>query len=125
MGGFHADLLSDPIQIVKGRIQAPTKPGLGADLNEDLARENPYQGNRLHLEMLDSRIWTGVYLPGTNIQTGTNTGTNTSDKTGIKLGEVSKGPIARQPLKPRQPSLYTWIGRQIYPRIPDHGCIGV
>lgn len=70
MGGFHADLLSDPIQIVKGRIQAPTRPGLGADLNEALARENPYQGGPLHLEMLDKRIWTGVTLPGTN--TGIN-----------------------------------------------------
>ena len=66
MDGFHADLLSDPIQVIEGRIQAPTKPGLGADLNEDLARENPYQGDMLHLEMLDRRIWTGVTLPGTN-----------------------------------------------------------
>ena len=66
MGGFHADLLSDPIEIIKGRIQAPTRPGLGADLNEDLARENPYMGDLLHLEMLDRRIWTGVKKPGPN-----------------------------------------------------------
>ena len=69
MDGFHADLLTDPIQIAKGRIQAPTKPGLGADLNEDFARENPYQGDLLHLEMLDKRIWTGVNLPGMNTNT--------------------------------------------------------
>ncbi len=66
MGGFHADLLTDPIQIEQGRILPPTKPGLGAGLNEDLARDNPYAGTKLHLEMLDQRIWTGVSLPGTN-----------------------------------------------------------
>ena len=68
MDGFHAELLSDSIKIVKGRIEAPTKPGLGADLNETLARENPYQGNLLHLEMLDKRLWTAVHLPGTTKQ---------------------------------------------------------
>lgn len=72
MGGFHGALLSDPIKIINGRIQAPTKPGLGADLNEDLARANPYAGGKLHLEMLDRRLWTGVALPGTNSHRGSS-----------------------------------------------------
>ncbi len=60
MGGFHAELISEPIKIENGRILAPTKPGLGAELNEEVARENPYRGGALHLEMLDKRIWTGA-----------------------------------------------------------------
>ncbi len=29
----------------------PTAPGLGVELNEDVARKHPYKGTMLHLEM--------------------------------------------------------------------------
>jgi len=50
-GGFHADLLSTPIEWSDGYVIPPTAPGLGADLNEEVARAHPYQGAELHLEM--------------------------------------------------------------------------
>jgi hypothetical protein len=32
-----------------GHITVPTAPGLGVELNEDVARANPYNGEDLHL----------------------------------------------------------------------------
>ena len=29
----------------------PTEPGLGVELDEDVARAHPYEGDKLHLEM--------------------------------------------------------------------------
>lgn len=52
-GGFHADILKTPIKWENGYIIPPTAPGLGVELNEDLARATPYTGNNLHLEMND------------------------------------------------------------------------
>ena len=51
MTGFHAELLDNPIQIEDGHVVIPNRPGLGVDLNEDVARANPYNGDKLHLEM--------------------------------------------------------------------------
>ena len=34
-----------------GYVIPPTAPGIGADLNEEVARAHPYEGSRLHLEM--------------------------------------------------------------------------
>jgi 2-dehydro-3-deoxyphosphogalactonate aldolase len=52
-GGFHAAILKEPIQWQDGYIIPPTKPGLGVELDEDVAAKNPYTGSRLHLDMLD------------------------------------------------------------------------
>jgi len=34
-----------------GYIAAPQAPGLGIEVDEDLARAHPYKGDGLHLEM--------------------------------------------------------------------------
>jgi galactonate dehydratase len=48
--GFHADILMKPIQWHDGYVIAPTEPGLGVELNEAVARANPYRGSELMLE---------------------------------------------------------------------------
>lgn len=55
-GGFHAEILKEPIQWQDGYIIPPTKPGLGVELNETVAAQHPYTGARLHLEMLDKPV---------------------------------------------------------------------
>jgi len=50
-GGFHAELLSRPIEWDNGYVIPSPEPGLGSDLNEDVARANPWNGSELHLEM--------------------------------------------------------------------------
>ena len=50
---FHNDLIKGSIKIENGFVPAPTAPGLGIDIDESLARANPYQGRNLHLEMRD------------------------------------------------------------------------
>lgn len=55
-GGFHAEILKEPIQWQDGYILPPTKPGLGVELNETVAAQHPYTGTRLHLEMLDKPV---------------------------------------------------------------------
>lgn len=51
MDGFHADLLLTPLTWEDGYVIPPTTPGLGVELNEDVARAHPYEGDALHLEM--------------------------------------------------------------------------
>ena len=48
-GGFHADILETPIQWVDGYVIPPTAPGLGVELDEEVARAHPYEGDELHL----------------------------------------------------------------------------
>ena len=48
--GFYTDLLTRPIEWHDGYVIPSSAPGLGADLNEDVARANPYTGAVLHLE---------------------------------------------------------------------------
>ena len=50
-GGFHSDILTSPISFEEGHVIPPTAPGLGVELNEDVALANPYTGTMLHLEM--------------------------------------------------------------------------
>jgi galactonate dehydratase len=52
-GGFHAEILQKPIQWEEGFIIPPTAPGLGIELNEEVALANPYEGEALHLQMQD------------------------------------------------------------------------
>ncbi|RJT22762.1 mandelate racemase/muconate lactonizing enzyme family protein [Chakrabartia godavariana] len=50
-GGFHSEILKAPIRFEDGHVIPPTAPGLGVELNEDVASANPYTGTMLHLEM--------------------------------------------------------------------------
>ncbi|MDW3220387.1 MAG: mandelate racemase/muconate lactonizing enzyme family protein [Acidimicrobiales bacterium] len=49
-GGFHNELLTNPIELVDGYVIPPTEPGIGAALSEDVARAHPWTGTHLHLE---------------------------------------------------------------------------
>jgi galactonate dehydratase len=55
-GGFHAEILKEPICWEDGYVIPPTAPGLGVELNEDVAAKHPYTGKELHLEMLDRPV---------------------------------------------------------------------
>ena len=55
--GFHAKILKKPIQWERGYIIPPTDPGLGVELDEEVANRHPYTGNRLHLEMMDQPVY--------------------------------------------------------------------
>ena len=53
-GGFHARILKKPIRWEDGFVIPPTGPGLGVELNEEVALANPYPSDgKLHLEMID------------------------------------------------------------------------
>jgi 2-dehydro-3-deoxyphosphogalactonate aldolase len=52
-GGFHAEILKEPIRWEEGYIIPPSSPGLGVELNEEVAARHPYAGNRLHLKPVD------------------------------------------------------------------------
>jgi L-alanine-DL-glutamate epimerase-like enolase superfamily enzyme len=42
-------LLKTPIRWEDGYVIPPTGPGLGVELDEDVARAHPYSGDALHL----------------------------------------------------------------------------
>ena len=48
---FHAALIKNTIEVEDGYIAAPTEPGLGIEVDEDLARAHPYTASGLHLQM--------------------------------------------------------------------------
>ena len=50
-GGFHAEILKTPIRWEDGYVIPPSAPGLGVELDEDVAAKHPYDGDALHLEM--------------------------------------------------------------------------
>ena len=50
---FHDELIKSSIQVDDGHIKAPQAPGLGIEVNEDLARQNPFDADGLHLMMQD------------------------------------------------------------------------
>ena len=50
---FYSEILTEPIQWENGYVIPPTKPGLGVELNENVANKNIYSGTKLHLEMHD------------------------------------------------------------------------
>ncbi len=54
--GFHAEILKKPILWDSGYVIPPTEPGLGVELNEEVALANPYNDSALHLEMADAPI---------------------------------------------------------------------
>ena len=55
-GGFYAKLLNKPIRWEQGYVIPPTDPGLGSDLNEEVALAHPYAGDKLHLEMTNTVV---------------------------------------------------------------------
>ncbi len=59
--GFHADLLTRPIEWADGYVIPSREPGLGTALNEEVALAHPYVPNPndatdLHLGMVDTPV---------------------------------------------------------------------
>ena len=54
--GFHAEILKKPIRWESGYVIPPTEPGLGVELDEEVALANTYKETALHLEMADKPI---------------------------------------------------------------------
>ena len=50
-GGFHAEVLKSPMRWEEGFVIPSDAPGLGVELDEDVARAHPYEDTALHLEM--------------------------------------------------------------------------
>ena len=51
---FHDQLIKGSIRVEQGFIPAPTAPGLGIEVDEDLARAHPFTGSDLHLNMREA-----------------------------------------------------------------------
>ncbi|WP_163847116.1 mandelate racemase/muconate lactonizing enzyme family protein [Pseudooceanicola aestuarii] len=51
---FHHDLIKGAITVENGHVRPGDAPGLGIEVNEDLARAHPYTGTALHLEMQEA-----------------------------------------------------------------------
>lgn len=51
---FHDALIKGGIKVTDGYVTPPDRPGLGIDVDEDLARANPYSGTGLHLQMQET-----------------------------------------------------------------------
>ncbi|KMK68117.1 mandelate racemase/muconate lactonizing enzyme family protein [Puniceibacterium sp. IMCC21224] len=51
---FHKALIRDSIRIENGYILPSDAPGLGIEVDEDLARAHPYTGSGLHLQMQEA-----------------------------------------------------------------------
>jgi 2-dehydro-3-deoxyphosphogalactonate aldolase len=56
MENFHAKLLKKPLPWENGYFLPTTDPGLGVELNEEVAAAHPYTGDRLHLEMHQTSV---------------------------------------------------------------------
>ena len=53
-GGFHAEILKNPITWEDGYVVPPDAPGLGVELDEEVANAHPYGGDALHLNSAGS-----------------------------------------------------------------------
>ena len=51
MDGFYAEILTKPIQWDQGYVIPSKEPGLGVEINEDVARKYPYKDAKLHLQV--------------------------------------------------------------------------
>ncbi|MEY8842449.1 mandelate racemase/muconate lactonizing enzyme family protein, partial [Cribrihabitans sp. XS_ASV171] len=51
---FHRALIRDGISVEEGYVIPPDAPGLGIDVDEDLARAHPFDGEGLHLQMQEA-----------------------------------------------------------------------
>ncbi len=54
--GFHRDILKNAIRWEDGYVIPPSEPGLGIELDEQVAVAHPYEGERLHLEMNENPL---------------------------------------------------------------------
>ncbi len=54
--GPYGSFLKSPIRWDDGYVIPPNEPGLGIELDEDLARDHPYTGQELHLEMATTHV---------------------------------------------------------------------
>ena len=54
--GFHSEILKKPMRWEDGYVIPPTEPGLGVELDEEVAAAHPYEGDRLHLDMHDEPV---------------------------------------------------------------------
>ena len=64
---FHHDLIKGTLRVEDGFVTPPDTPGLGIEVDEDLARAHPYAGTGLHLEMQEAPC---DYRNGNNFQGG-------------------------------------------------------
>lgn len=48
---YHDALIKGSLRVENGFVVAPNAPGLGIEVDEDLARSHPYTGDGLHLQM--------------------------------------------------------------------------
>ncbi len=55
-GGFHSDILRSPMQWEDGYVIPSTQPGIGVELDIDVAMANPYTGSALHLNMAEDPV---------------------------------------------------------------------
>ena len=55
-GGFYAEILKTPLVMQDGYTIPPTASGLGVELDEEVARANPYEGKEVRQRMLDLPI---------------------------------------------------------------------
>lgn len=55
-GGFHAEILKQPMQWEEGYVIPPSAPGIGVELDEEVAARHPYEGQALHLDMHDQPV---------------------------------------------------------------------
>jgi 2-dehydro-3-deoxyphosphogalactonate aldolase len=55
-GGFHGELLRTPIRWEDGYVIPPDGPGLGVELDEQVAAAHPYDGDELHLVPVDGPV---------------------------------------------------------------------
>jgi galactonate dehydratase len=55
-GGFHAEILRRPIAWEDGYVLPSTEPGLGVELDEQVALAHPYEGRELHLTPADEPL---------------------------------------------------------------------
>ncbi len=55
-GGFHAEILRKPLAWEDGFVIPPSGPGLGVELDEEVAAAHPYAGDELHLTPADEPL---------------------------------------------------------------------
>ena len=51
---FHDALIGGGIRVEDGFVTPPDTPGLGIEVDEDLARAHPWSGDGLHLQMQEA-----------------------------------------------------------------------
>ena len=56
MDGFYAEILTKPIQWDQGYVIPSKEPGLGVEINENIARKYPYKDEKLHLQVSNEII---------------------------------------------------------------------